>query len=102
MVHRLGKRDDLGRTLDLDPLAEEPVGERAHGDPRVSPGVPGLGRALARADDRVTLVVDADQHRRHLRPSVGVPGEQDGVVVAGQIATRLVEIHHTMMRARAE
>jgi hypothetical protein len=90
VVHGLRQRDDLRGALHLDPLTEEAVGEGADGHLGVSAGVVGLGRRLSGADDDPAFVVHACQHRRHLGAAVGMLGQQDGAMVAGEEVPRLV------------
>jgi hypothetical protein len=61
----------------------------AHG----SPEVPHLVGSLPAAHDCEAVVVEADGHRRRLRPPVPSPSHEDGPMVVGKERARLVDVH---------
>src|SRR5918993_2353702 len=92
-LHRLGQRHDLRPLLDLDPAAEEVIGQDAQNDSRVASQVARLVGALPGRDDQHPLAVDPNQDGRGLQPPTGPSGDQHRPVVAGHERSWLVGAH---------
>jgi N-acetylglucosamine kinase-like BadF-type ATPase len=99
-LHRLGQLHDLGGALDLQPLAEEPVGQHAEPDTRIAPDVPYLVRRLPGADHHVRVVIHPHRHRRELRGPVRLERGEHRVVICGYELKRLLNVHALILARR--
>ena len=103
-LHRVGQRDHLGLTLDVDPVPEEPVVQHAQLGPGVGAEVLGLVRRLPAADREPSLVVHADEDRALLDAGRGARREHRPVVRADELAC-VVKVHAVILarpRARCQ
>ena len=83
-VHGVGQGDNLRVSLDLDPLAEERVGENAQRSAWAAPQVLCLDRGLTGTDQHPALVVHRARHGGQLRHAIGSRGGQDCPVMGTQ------------------
>src|SRR5215211_5777354 len=92
-VHGLWQGHDLCGAVDLDPGAEEGVGEDAQGGGGVASEVADLVGGLPAADDDLALAVDADGDGGGLEAAGGSAGNQYRPVVVGHKLASLVWGH---------
>src|SRR5207302_11053938 len=97
-VHRLGKRENLGLALGIDPAAEEALSEDTELRPRIPAQVDDLVGGLATGDDRASLAIQIHEHGALLDPA-GAPGGEHGTMVLAHELARGLQVHPQSLRS---